>query len=81
VVEHGIAFSKEVGAKVTAVTVTEPFSALALAPNQLEYTRNECDSHAKAYAEQALAAVAGAAKLAGVTCDTVHAERSSTPPP
>jgi hypothetical protein len=57
------------------VTVTEPFSAFALAPNQLEYTRNEYDEHAKAYAEQALAAVAGAARLAGVAGDTVHAER------
>jgi hypothetical protein len=37
-VEHGIAFGKAVGAKVTAVTVTEPFSVFALAPSQLEYT-------------------------------------------
>jgi nucleotide-binding universal stress UspA family protein len=74
-VEHGIALAKEVGAKVTAVTVTEPFSVFALAPSQLEYTRNEYDKHAKAYADQALATVASAAKLAGVVCDTVHAER------
>ncbi len=35
-VERGITFAKEVGAKVTAVRVTEPFAAFALAPSQLE---------------------------------------------
>jgi hypothetical protein len=33
-VEHGIALAREIGAKVTAVTVTEPFCAFALAPNR-----------------------------------------------
>jgi nucleotide-binding universal stress UspA family protein len=31
-VEHVIAFAREIGAKITAVTVTEPFCAFALAP-------------------------------------------------
>lgn len=74
-VEHGVAFAKEIGAKITAVTVTEPFAVFALAPSQLQYTRAEYDRHAKAYAEQALTAVANAAKLAGVPCETVHVER------
>jgi nucleotide-binding universal stress UspA family protein len=74
-VEHGVSFAREIGAKLTAVTVTEPFSVFALAPSQLEYTRGEYEKHAKEYAEQTLAAVRGAANSAGVTCETVHIER------
>src|SRR5215471_4318086 len=37
-VGQGIVFAKEIGAKITAVTVTEPFNALSLAPRELEYT-------------------------------------------
>lgn len=74
-VEHGVALAREIGAKVTAVTVTEPFSLFALAPSQLEYTRGEYEKQAKGYAEQTLAAVADAADSAGVSCEAVHVER------
>ncbi len=74
-VEHGIAFAKEIGAKLTAVTVTEPFVLFSVAPRQLEYTRAEYKRHAEAWAEKALAGVAAAAKLAGVACETLHVER------
>ena len=39
-VEQGILFAKEIGAKITAVTVTEPFHVLSVEPSQLEYTPN-----------------------------------------
>ena len=74
-VEHGVAFAKEIGAKVTAVTVTEPFAVFALAPSQLEFTRDGYKRHADAYAEQTLGAVAAAAKQAGIACETLHIER------
>ena len=35
-VEQGVLFAKEIGAKITAVTVTEPFHLLSVAPSQLE---------------------------------------------
>jgi len=73
-VEHGIAFAKEIGAKITAVTVTEPFHVISVAPSQLEYTRDEYKRHAEAYAAKALAGVAAAAKSAGVACETRHIE-------
>ena len=73
-VEHGIAFAKEIGAKITAVTVTEPFHVISVAPSQLEYTRDEYKRHAEAYAGKALAGVAAAAKSAGVACETRHVE-------
>jgi nucleotide-binding universal stress UspA family protein len=75
-VEHGVAFAKEISAKITALTVTEPFAAFAVAPSQLEYTRAEYNKQAEAYAEQALAAVAAAGELAGIACETHHVERN-----
>jgi nucleotide-binding universal stress UspA family protein len=65
-VEQGILFGKEIGAKITAVTVTEPFLP--------EHTPIEYKKHAEAYAEKVLGTVAAAAKSAGVGCETLHIE-------
>jgi len=73
-VEQGIVFAKEIGAKITAVTVTEPFHLLSVAPSQLEYTPLEFKKHAEAHAEKVLGVVSGAAKAAGVACETLHVE-------
>src|SRR5437868_450214 len=73
-VEQGILFAKEIGAKITALTVTEPFHLLSVAPSQLEYTPIEYKKHAEAHAEQVLGTVSGAAKSAGVACETLHVE-------
>jgi nucleotide-binding universal stress UspA family protein len=73
-VEHGIQLAKETGAQVTAVTVSEPFHLLAVAPRQIEYTRGEYKKHADAVAEKALGAVSAAAERAGVACETLHIE-------
>jgi nucleotide-binding universal stress UspA family protein len=73
-VEHGVLFAKEIGAKITAMTVTEPFHLLSVKPNQLEYTPIEYKKHAAAHAEKVLGTVSAAAKSAGVTCDTLHVE-------
>jgi nucleotide-binding universal stress UspA family protein len=73
-VEQGVLFAKEIGAKITAVTVTEPFHFLSVSPNQLEYTPIEYQKHSKAHAEKVLGAVSAAAQSAGVLCDTLHVE-------
>jgi nucleotide-binding universal stress UspA family protein len=73
-VEQGVLFAKEIGAKITAVTVTEPFHFLSASPNQLEYTPIEYQKYSKARAEKALGVVSDAAKLAGVVCETLHVE-------
>ena len=73
-VEQAVLFAKAIGAKITAVTVTEPFRLLSVAPSQLEYTPIEYKKHAEAYAEKVLGAVSAAAKSAGVGCDTLHIE-------
>jgi nucleotide-binding universal stress UspA family protein len=73
-VEQGILFAKEIGAKITAMTVTEPFHLLSVAPSQLEYTPIEYKKHSEASAEKVLGIVSAAAKLAGVDCETLHVE-------
>jgi nucleotide-binding universal stress UspA family protein len=73
-VEQGTLFAKETGAKITAVTVTEPFHVLSLAPSELEYTPIEYKKYAEAHAEKVLGIVSATAKSAGVVCETLHVE-------
>lgn len=73
-VEQGVLVAKEIGAKVTAMTVTEPFHLLSVAPSQLEYTPLEYKKHATAHAETVLGRVSVVAKSAGVACETLHVE-------
>ena len=75
-VEEGILFAKEVGAKITAVTVTEPFNVLSLSPSELGYTPIEYRKYAEAYAKKLLDTVSAAAKSAGVVCETLHVEHA-----
>ena len=73
-VEQGILFAKEIAAKITAVTVTEPFHMLSVSPSQLEYTPIEYKKHAEIQANKVLGTVSAAAKSAGVVCDPLHVE-------
>ena len=73
-VEQGVRFAKDIGAKVTAMTVSEPFHLLSVAPSQLEYTPIEYKKHAQAHAEKVLGTVSAAANSAGVGCETLHVE-------
>jgi nucleotide-binding universal stress UspA family protein len=75
-VDEGILFAKEIGAKITAVTITEPFNVFALAPSELGYTPIEYKKHAEAYADKLLRTVSAAAKSAGVVCETLHVEHA-----
>jgi len=85
-VEYGVRLGKTLGARVTALDVTEPFHLLSVAPGQIEYTRNKYKKHTDVIAAKALGAVSAAADRAGVGCETVHVDtstpsgQSSTPP-
>ena len=63
-VEQGILFAKEIGAKITAVSVTEPFPShlLAAEPSQFGDAPIEYKKHAEAHAEKVLDTVSAAAK-------------------
>jgi nucleotide-binding universal stress UspA family protein len=73
-VEQGVLFAKEIGAKITAMTVTEPFHLLSVEQIQLEYTPIEYKKHAEIQADKVLGTVSAAAKSAGVICDVLHVE-------
>ena len=71
-VTQAVALSKAVGAKLTAVMVTEPYEAVAFTETMSvidpSVYKKHCDEHAK----EVLAGVVDIAKAAGVTCDAVH---------
>jgi nucleotide-binding universal stress UspA family protein len=71
-VQHGITFAKEIGAKITVLTVTVPFHVLSLDPQVVEDTPIEYDKQVQEHAAKLLDSVAKAAKTAGVACETVQ---------
>jgi nucleotide-binding universal stress UspA family protein len=73
-VQHGIAFAKEIGAKITALTVSEPFQIIAIKAEMLEDTPDSYEQRTGRRAVRILGAVADAAKAAGVMCEAVHVQ-------
>jgi nucleotide-binding universal stress UspA family protein len=71
---HGITLAREIGAKITALTVSEPFHIIAFEPAMLEDTSASYKKRTEEMAARTLGAVANAAKAAGIACETVHVE-------
>jgi nucleotide-binding universal stress UspA family protein len=73
-VEKTMAFARHAGAKVTMVTVTEPFHVFSVDPEQLSGTEPEYLQHAKEQAARHLGDAELIAKRFGVHCETVQVE-------
>ena len=73
-VDHGIGLAKALNAKVTAVTVSEPFHIFAVEPGMLTDTPDEYEKRIAALTGKYLKAAKDAATAAGVPCDVVHVE-------
>jgi nucleotide-binding universal stress UspA family protein len=71
-VDQGLALAKALGAKATAVTVTEPMTALLVGEATIALPLDDYDKAASANAALILAGVGAAAAKAGVACDTLH---------
>jgi nucleotide-binding universal stress UspA family protein len=69
-IEHGIALAKAVGARVTALTVTEPFYVSAFEPIITENYKK----HVAALATNHLDYAKNAASISNVPCDLVRLE-------
>jgi nucleotide-binding universal stress UspA family protein len=69
-VEHGIALAKALGARATALTVSEPFYPSAFGPEILEQYKK----HVAALATKYLGVAKDAAAAAGVVCDLMRVE-------
>jgi nucleotide-binding universal stress UspA family protein len=65
-VDKGLAFAKDVGARVAFVTVVEPFHVFSGEAAQLESTRAEYERHASEHAKAILARAEAKAKAAGL---------------
>ncbi len=71
-VTQGLALAKALGARVTAVSVTEPWATMAPPEVLKEPFVQEFERAAAERAKRALDSVAAAAKEAGVACSTLH---------
>jgi nucleotide-binding universal stress UspA family protein len=73
-VEQGLTLAKTLGAKVTAITVTEPWTAAVSGEWAVAFPVEEYEKAAAANAAKILAQVAETAARIGVPCQTVHVQ-------
>lgn len=71
-IDQGIALGKALGAKVTIVTVTEPWATLAPADFTVAFPIEDYERAAKESAVKLLESASKKAQAAGVACDTLH---------
>ena len=72
-VAAGLELARHIGARVTVVTATEPWSAMMHGePAALAFPIEEYEKSAAENARRILSAVEEAAKKQGVACETVH---------
>lgn len=71
-VAAGLTLAEKFQARVTAITVTEPWTAMAAGEIGLAFPYQEYEKGAAEHAARILAAVTDAAKGRGVDCATVH---------
>jgi nucleotide-binding universal stress UspA family protein len=69
---YGVRLAKESGAKVTALTVAEPYPVAAIDAVLVPLAEDEYDEQSSALCEKALQQVAMAADAAGVPCETIR---------
>jgi len=73
-VTHAVALAKALNAKLTVVTVSEPFHVLAVDPILLTDTPESYKARAAAFAAEYLREVEDKAAASGVRCNNVHVE-------
>ncbi|WP_406855747.1 universal stress protein [Alsobacter sp. KACC 23698] len=73
-VEHAVGLARALGARLSIVTVTEPFHVFSLEVQQLEDNRPQYEAHARAMAERALNDAASLARAQGVSYELVQVE-------
>jgi len=71
-VAQGLELAKVINARVTAVTVTEPWAAMVVGEAALAFPAGEYEKGAAEHAAKILGRAADMAKKAGVACTTVH---------
>ena len=69
----GLGLAQALNARVTVVTVTEPWSAMVIGEPALAFPLDDYEKAAAENAKRVLASAGSAAEDAGVVCETVHA--------
>ena len=71
---EGVDLARTLGARVTVVTVTEPFHVFASSQVMIMQTADKYQEHMEAQAQQHLDWAKKIASVAGVRCDVMHVE-------
>ncbi|MFV0297180.1 MAG: universal stress protein [Hyphomicrobiaceae bacterium] len=71
-VEHGLSLAKVIGAKITVVNVSEPWTAVIPGEMGMAFPVDDYEKGANERASAILAAAKAEADKAGVSCDTLH---------
>lgn len=71
-VQNATAFARDAGAKVTVLTVLEPFQIFSMDSTQLSDTKAEYETHARQAGDRHLAEAGSAAKALGVPHELVQ---------
>jgi nucleotide-binding universal stress UspA family protein len=71
-VAAGLALAKALEARVTALTASEPWTAMVIGEPALMFPMEEYEKAAAENASRILSAVSSSAEEAGVECETVH---------
>lgn len=71
-VSTGLALAKQLNAKATALTATEPWTAMMMGEPAIAFPIAEYEKAAAENAARILAEVSGSAKKLGLACETVH---------
>lgn len=70
--DHALALAAGSGAKVTVLTVVEPFHTFSLRADQLEETRRTYEAHSLELADNILGDAAARARALGIEAETVR---------
>ena len=73
-VEQGLSLAHELGARVTILTVVEPFRIFSLDPQQVALTQDEYEQAARDQAGGYLKEASSRAQAMGVSCDATQVE-------
>lgn len=68
----GVAFAKEAGAEIVAMTATPPFRTITTDAEMLELTPEQYEERSREQARHRLDEAASLARAAGVPCSVVH---------
>jgi len=71
-VGQGLTLARALGAKATAITVTEPWGATATGEVMIAFPIDEYEKSVASSAATTLSGVADVARKVGIPCDTLH---------